>query len=249
MFSGEAELFLTRPLVCAVDGTHSAGKTTIVEGLNEEGKVHELLDENLLYDDIGYGMVDLPGVNKHTPSIYVPEAARWAADYSGDPELLGEKWNLAFQLQLTDKYKLRIQAAAGLAAPVMRQLIANRPELSAEDLTRPLILADRSGLDGLAYTRLRSNLSNTEVIGGFPTEKFAREWVAHYVDLVLLSDYDEIPFELDPARSSDQELRKSIAREIAADYYATLPPERIQTLHGDPEQRQNELLQFIAQHI
>lgn len=253
MSSGETELFLARPLVCAVDGTHAAGKTTLVESFEEQGKlcdiVNELAGKELPYDDLGYGLINLPVTDQLTPTVFVPEAARWAANYSGDSTLLGENWNLEFQLQLTEKYKSRIQTAFELSGLAAQHLVTTTQELEAGDLTRPLVLADRSGLDGLAYIRLRSGLENTEVIGGFPIADASKKWAAYYIDLVLLPDHTEIPFEPDSAQSNDLELRDSIAVEVANNYRSVIPPERTQILRGDREQRRAGLLQFIAQHL
>lgn len=242
-----------RPLVCAVDGTHAAGKTTLVESFGEQGKLQDLMREltgkELPYDDLGYGLLDLPPVDSLVPAVFVPETARWAADYSDDPTLLGENWNLEFQLQLTEKYKTRIQTAVELAGLVAHYLTATTPDLETDDFCRPLVLTDRSGLDGLAYTRLRASIEGSDLIGGFPSAGASKKWTAYYIDLVLLADHSDVPFEPDPARSNDLQLREDVAAEVEADYRSILPPERIGMLQGNLERRQQDLARFIAPHI
>lgn len=232
-------------LVCTVAGTHSAGKTTLVHSF-ESGKVTDILGEDILYDDLGYGVIEHPGDKRVTPVVVVPETARWCAnDFSKKPDLLGKNWNLKFQLQVNGMYMLRAHAGIEIAQGVAGAMA----ESDDREQTRPLVLTDRSVLEGLAYTRAHLPDQDTDDIGGFPRTAFYKMWTARYVDLVLLADHSEIPFEPDPARVNDLAMREAIAREVAEDYHSVLPADRIRVVNGSTEHRKAALAEFVREHL
>lgn len=238
----------SEPFVVAVVGTHSAGKSTLVQSF-ETGKLDDVLDEELLYEDFGYGLVEPPEESPATPVVIVPETALWCAKLSDQPDLLGKNWNLAFQLQVDGMYMLRSQAGIEIATRAVNKLVDTHPDFSDRDLTRPLVLTDRSVLEGLAYTRAHLPGQDTDIIGGFPRAAFHKKWIAQYVDVTVLTDHTEVPFQADPSRVDDLTFRNDVAEQVTQDYHSALPSERIRTIQGNKEQRKAALNSLIEQCI
>jgi hypothetical protein len=231
-----------------ITGTHSAGKSTLLSGL-EDGKLSDLGVLHPEYDDFGFGVQQDSHSGIEIPVITVPESARWlAVDVHNRPDLLAENYQLDFQLSIDAETIFRFHAGNELAATAIKNMQREGLLMGASSHMQPLVVSDRGPLDGVVYSELRCD-GDTNKINGFSRTGFATEWLKSFIDLVVISDHSSIPFEFDGARMEDHKLRNDIAECIDANYRTVMPEESVTTLHGDEQDRKHSLLKEVSRSI
>lgn len=242
-------------LVMAVDGTHSAGKTTVIRDYIADKEL--LVDEEI--DDFGrLHDHDYPSVcvtetvnGVRVPVVVVGEVARQLDAFYPDRNMLTTGYNRDDQASITLRTISRAQGAGMSALAMARKLQPNRQKPVGA------VLSDRGVLSGFSYASLRlPNEDHDHVdlanISDLPTPSFpidiaqqANAFAGHY-DKVLLTDHLEIGLENDGKRVVDDNFRSLVADSIAAAYRARLPAEKVSLLCGDRAARVARLSAHIC---
>lgn len=241
------EVYVHDPVVGIITGTHSAGKSTLLSGI-EAGKLNDLNVHDTEYDDFGYAVIQDDTGNKH-PLLTIPESARWWADIAKHADFLAENYTLDFQIAVDSHVVSRIHNAMHLARTVTSALIDRDGIPSSQPIVRPVILSDRGPLDGIVYSALRLPDQDTNVINGSPRTGFMAEWLKSYVDLVIVADHAGVPVEIDPARLNDVQFRSNVATLIERSYKQILGEESVATVSGNQTSRHMELASLLSKLI
>lgn len=239
-----AEQLIHKPAVVVVTGTHSSGKSTLISDI-EAGKLSELGIYDHDYDDFGYGLLETDD-GRH-PYVTIPEAARRLADLSHNPSLLAEDYSLEFQLDIESDALFRIHTASAMALELTEDYLReniispNQPEI------KPIAISDRGPLDGIFYSKLQLPDENVDIINGSPRTAFMSEWLKSFVNLVVITDYRDMPFEPDQARLADAEFRRLVGNNIESGYRQFLDDESVVTIGGNRAERRAKLLELLGQ--
>lgn len=228
------------PGLVVVDGTHSSGKTTL---LNDYFKGAAMLDETFdcyfPYKERGAGI----------PVFGVAEAAT-----------AYDAWVRPARTEscLTSGYNLLDQAAIELTAFSSIEAAMIACGRRAKDLGAPagIVLADRSPASGHVYARLRlgrtaNNVDLREVCAAsegklmtnpsaeyrVDIQQLGRTQLQGYCKLVLIPDHHEIDFEDNGLRQTDLDFRDAIATEMIAYYSGLLGATNVQHITGNRRER------------
>jgi hypothetical protein len=244
-------------LLMAVDGTHSAGKSTVLRDYLAEKEL--LVDDDI--DDFGrmhehdYPVVcvseTVSGVK--VPVVVVGEVARQLDAFYPDRNMLTSGYSRDSQASITLRTLFRTQGAGMSAMAMARKFQPNREKLVGA------VLTDRGVLSGFSYALLRLpeeedhghvDLAN---ISDLSTPSFtiniaeqAYRFAGGY-DKILLTDHTEIGLEDDGKRVVDDDFRTLVADSVAAAYQARLSAEKIAHLRGDRAARVVQLSGHIRE--
>ncbi|MDZ7786276.1 MAG: TIGR03619 family F420-dependent LLM class oxidoreductase [Candidatus Saccharibacteria bacterium] len=234
-----------KPLTFVITGTHSSGKSTLLDDL-EDGKITDLGLFNPEYDDFGYGVVAADSGVK-APVITIPEAARWLADTYNRPDFLAENYTQQFQDTINAETIFRTHHAADLSEAVVDVMIEKGLLDPETDVIRPVILCDRSRLDGIVYGLARSEDADTVSAIETDYNRFTVPWIREYVDLAFVADHEEVEFENDGSRLADEQFRNRVANEIDEVYRDALGKKFAGRISGDRIHRKRDLIQAIVE--
>ena len=241
-----------RPLTIAIIGTHAAGKSTIIEGI-EQGKISDLgIDGGYTqYEDFGYGIVEADP-NNQVVVVTVPEAARWYAELRRDLTILAENHNPDIQRLITGEAIFRTHEAQQLAPTVVEALVDAELVGVGKRKTWAAVLTDRTALDGMVYMKDRYGDGEPQIMklycGGLSEDGLLAGWHESFIDCVFASDHTEIPFveDSDKARSSDLEFRDRVFRKINNLAIDTFGKRYLGMLRGDAARRKQTAAEFIG---
>ena len=239
------EQHIDRPPIIVVTGTHSSGKSTLLSDI-EVGKLSTLGIDDDGYNDLGYGFLETD--NGTQPYITVPESARRLADIFHRPDLLTTHYDLDFQLEIDFQALCRINAATHMADELTEVLLDEGLIESSQPVITPIIIPDRGPLDGIVYSKLQLPGENVDILRGSPRTGFWSEWLKSVVDLVVITDYKDVPFEADEARLEDAEFRQLVGEAIESSYRQFLDERSIIAISGDRLERRDKLLSLLG-HI
>jgi len=213
---------LERPTgLVVITGTHSAGKTTLFNDLQDH----------------------LPKTECTNVAFSEEAATTYATTQPGK------------ELSLTDGYTPEDQVI--IEVNNFGAITEAVDSTQSSDDTHPggLVISDRSPLDGLAYAMLRTgedqrlvsmyetyssaqNSAGNTVPGVFlPWAQWVSKFTQRYVDLVIIPDHTEVPFEDNGLRESDVNFREEVAETIARLYKNIVGRERILVVAGSREER------------
>lgn len=260
-------------LILAVDGAHSAGKTTVIRDYITGKRLHSYPD----IDDFGTKqefafpessiVAELNGVPLSKPSynsvcvttdidgttvpiVVAAESARMYDSMHPQERALTDGYSRDGQASITMRLMGAAQGAAMSAAAVARQLQPDRLK------TVSLALIDRGILSGFEYAWLRlpeedHTVVDLAAISDIPTPSHvinvaqqAYEFASVY-DKILLVDHAEVAFEDDGKRVIDGGFRNLVAEGISQAYRLRLPEDRIDMLRGDRLQRKQQIVAHI----
>lgn len=241
--SGERRPNSLQPKTLVITGTHSAGKSTLLMDFTE-GKLTDIGVYSSEYNDLGYAVVVDPATESKVPVITVPEAATWLiVEQYGRPDLLGENYTQEVQNSINSETVFRTHYAAELSELVVKALIDDGQLSKEDEVLRPIIVTDRSLLDGLVYGDYRSN--GPEVADSVQTQRdFCNPWTKTFVDSAASVDHTEVEFEQSAARLDDEIFRDDIAQLIDEAFSAMLHPDQRVTIgkfSGNREERKRQL--------
>jgi hypothetical protein len=268
MFVVDNESFVNFPFDCnvpretvidqvVVTGTHSAGKTTL---LNDYGTQTELLESITGYKvpagfAAAYERVD----DVTVPIVVAPEAATYYAQkIAKNSRVVTDQYTIDDQIGMESTAKRLITRANIVAAHLSHVL--------QPDIARPLaiVASDRSPLDGHVYSAIRTPDAEQELIdmasvanatGGktplhyagcaIPYRENARVDAVGSFSIAFVTDHTEISLESSQYRSDDIQFRNQIAQSMTAYYKSILGDERVVALSGDRSER----LKTFSVHI
>lgn len=235
-----------------VTGTHSSGKTTLLNDLGESLPRLEIEPPfRAVSEEIG---------GKTIPIVLVPEAATYYARSVGRPDILTNNYSFEQQVQIEF-------VSAGMVASAVLLAEELAVKLQTSGSRHGFIISDRSMLDGHVYSRLRTpdhpddpvNLRQVAAATGMlllsPTQPdvdirhIAREQVAAACDTAYISDHHDIPFEDNGLRQADLEFRDLIAGSMAEYYEDVVGTKKVHYLRGDRAQRLAALRANIVRNI
>lgn len=237
-------------VLMAIDGTHSAGKTTLIRDYIADKEL--LVDDEI--DDFGRThQHDYPSVcvtevvdGVQVPIAVVGEAARQLDAFYPDHNMLTTGYNRDDQASMTLRTMARAQGAGMSALAMARKLQPSRENPVG------LVLTDRGVLSGFSYAALRLphedhacvDLAN---ISDIPTPSFevniarqAYEFAGQY-DKILLTDHAEISLDNDGKRMTDDTFRTLVANSISRGYEDRLTADKVLQLRGDRATRLTQL--------
>ena len=232
-----------------VTGTHSAGKTTL---LNDYGTQTDLLEE-VAYYKIPAGFTanyeNIRGVT--VPVVIAPEAAAYYAErVAKNNRTVTDQYTIENQIGIESIAKRLIVQANVIAAHLSHRLQPN--------IRRPhaIVVSDRSQLDGHVYSAVRLPDAEQELIdiaevaqstGGktphnysghpIPYRQRARANAADSFSIAFIAEHSEIPFKASGLRLDDSQFRDQVAHAMAAYYKAILGEHRVVTLTGNRTER------------
>jgi len=246
----------------AITGTHSAGKSTLMNDFMQaldplEGQLYPWLREATFTLASGITI----------PIVGVTEAATdYAHTIAKDPSVMTHNYRMEHQIGVESIAFNRLlyggQRCAELAASYQS---SNRRLIG-------LLISDRTPLDGHVYSRLRLPAEEQVYIdmehvaqftGGRPPKTVhdspipyrwrIRRSVREMVDIALLPDHTEVAFEHTDVRIEGEAFRDTVANAINAYYSRLLTADQVQVVHGSREERLTAVathaLQLISQHI
>jgi len=237
------EQHIDRPAVVVITGTHSSGKSTLLSDI-EVGKLSTLGIYDDGYNDLGYGFLETD--NGTQPYITVPESARRLADAYHRPDLLTDHYDLDFQLEIDFQALCRINTATHAADELPRALLDEGLIESSQPVITPIIIPDRGPLDGIVYSKLQLPGENVDIIRGSPRTGFWSEWLKSSVDIVVITDYKDVPFEADEARLEDARFRQKVDEAIKRSYRQFLDERSIVAISGNRIERREKLLSLLG---
>ncbi len=242
-------------LMIAVDGAHSAGKTTVIRDYIQD---KDLLVDGDIDDFGGTHHYDYPTVcvteivdNITVPIVIVGEIARQTDALYPQRNMLTTGYNKDDQASITLRTMSRTQGAGMSALAMARKLQPDREKAIG------VVLTDRGVLSGFGYAMLRlpkenHAQANLASISDLATPSFpisiaeqAYAFAADHYDKILLTDHTEVAFEDDGKRVVDDGFRSQVADTIAALYRAHLSPNKVELLHGDRSARVAKLSSHI----
>lgn len=249
------EIFL-----CVNTGTHSAGKSTITAAFSDAdfaAKYSIPLDDP--YDLAPrYSGSLLEDTN--IPIITGEEAMTAYARIHHIADLATTGYTFERQIDVESMAQWIITDAMRKAIDVATSLQPNN------SLRRGIVLTDRSALDGVPYSLLRTenDPENVDVrqvelatIGWdtyptapsriWPLRKWSRDFMRQYCDAAFIADHSEVTIEDNGFRQTDAEFRNEIA-EIMRTYYTSILGDKIVNLHGDPAKRKTKVVE-VFKHL
>jgi|GEM_PF-5295338 hypothetical protein len=240
-----AEQLVNKPAVVVLTGTHSSGKSTLMSDV-ELGKLSDIDTPDPEYDDFGYGLVKADG-GLH-PYVTVPESARRLANlYYHHPDSLAENYTLDFQLNVESDALFRIHSATEMATQLTGKFIEGGVISPAQPEVTPIVISDRGPLDGIIYSKLLIPGEDMDVVGGSPRTGFMSEWLKSFVNLVVITDFKDVPFEADEARLEDAQFRQLVGENIESGYRQFLDEGSVVVISGNREERRCKLEELLGQ--
>jgi hypothetical protein len=239
-----SEQLIHKPAVVVVTGTHSSGKSTLISDI-EAGKLTELGIYDHDYSDFGYGLLETDD-GRH-PYVTVPEAARRLADLSHNPGLLAEDYTLDFQLEVESDALFRVHTASAMAEELTADCLRENIISADQGEINPVVISDRGSIDGIIYSKLRIPGENLDIVNNEPRTWFLSEWLKSFVNLVVITDYKDIPFQPDQARLADAEFRQIVGEIIENGYRQFLDEDSVVVIGGNRAVRRSKLLALLGQ--
>jgi nicotinamide riboside kinase len=233
----------------AITGTHSSGKSTLLNSF-EMGKIQEIGVFDSDYDDFGFGLLNSDS-DQAVPVITVPEAATYYADLSNRPALLSTEYNIHVQSSVEVEHLFRTVDAYRLMPDVVNHMLIHG--LINAINAKSVMLIDRGPLDGLVYSEVR--LGPEQDIGLYILGKnrsrtdFFRTILHKDVDMVLIAEHSEIPFEPSEYRAESEIMRNSVATKIEKKYQSEMSDNRVHIVRGSVDERHYQASELIQNHI
>lgn len=247
-----------------VTGTHSSGKTSVVDSFGDPDLTQQLglgTPVDCPYTPryaVGLLQVQVGGEPYNLPVITCEEAATRYAYQRGQPELVTTGYGFGHQIMMEHKAMEMVLDA---------YTIARRAALAYPAIPRlgncALILSDRFTADGAAYSALRlperdqENIDYNEVEDAvlgwrthptgqriLPIRGLFREFVRQYCDMVFMADHREVALENNGLRDSSLAFREAVARRIAQIYRHGIGLPLMPLLQGSVEQRKETIRQW-----
>ncbi len=240
-----AEIFL-----CVATGTHSAGKSTVIEAFSNDA----------FTDEYGISFTDpydlapkykgslLEGTD--VPIITGEEAMSAYARIKRLPDLATTGYTFERQIAVEIMAQSIIKDAVTIAMNVATKTQPDKP------LRQGIVFVDRSAMDGLPYSLLRTNNDQENIdvrqveiatIGWdayptaksrvWPLRKWNRDFMREYCDIAFIADHSEVSIEDNGFRQTDEDFRQEIA-ELMDDYYVSVLGAKVIRLRGNPLERQ-----------
>lgn len=250
--SGERGEFILP--IAVVTGTHSSGKTTVIDDYAKEGTrvTHPDLDLPFGLREVAQNIGQIS-----VPVVVVPEAARTYCTLTRNPGAMREA-SIYPQLDVERLGESMInyatEVALLLATPIGSKKVA-------------ALLLDRSPLDALAYSefsaphqshatvRIHEWLAASHLIYGNPSDHTVHnlrpqlEADAKQLDMVFMTDETAIELEDDGYRDTAESFRSRIAKSIHTLYGNIVGENNITMLRGDRQTRTASLEQGIQQML
>ncbi len=240
----------TEPMVVVIAGTHSSGKTTLLQDF-EIGKLSELsLGEEIEYPDFGYGIIEASDGTQHA-TITVPEAATQLTRQLQRPDLLTDNYSIDFQFNVDFDAASRIHEAIFAMSALKKHLLGAGHMTSPSTVGRDLVISDRSPFEGVIYGYIRTGVTDVDTFAHKKGTRvgFWANWVHSFVDAVILTSHDEVDFESSPVRPNDPAMRENVAKSIAANYHAIMPDGTVTVITGNETERLAKSTKFILSLI
>jgi hypothetical protein len=232
----------------AITGTHSSGKTTLLEGLMGSSTVIPELPD--VMDAIPYPKFRrLEGI----PVVFVPEATTAYMQRTGKENFATTAYSREDQLAV-EEYGLSL---------IMSAFTGLVEYLTAVNETKGLVLADRTPLDGTVYRSSRLP-GDSPWVSGFETEmtlhgrafntvegvalNYETMWsdfLNRYCDFVIIPDFTEVPLDDNGARLPDREFRQDIAMNIDRAYRDAGLVKNTDIVRGTPAERIDQTMEII----
>jgi hypothetical protein len=236
--------------LCVATGTHSAGKSTVIEAFNDDAFTEEygigLTDPYDLAPKYIGGLLEGTDV----PIITGEEAMTAYARINGHPNLATTGYTFERQIAIESMAQWIITEAMAIAMHAATDLQPDKP------VRRGIVFVDRSALDGLPYSSLRTDNDQENIdvrqvematIGWdayptaksrvWPLRKWNRDFMREYCDIAFIADHTEVPIEDNGFRQTDEDFRQKVA-ELIDDYYASVLGAKVIRLRGNPLKRQ-----------
>lgn len=239
-----------------VDGTHSGGKTTLIQDYVAQ---KELLPDDGADFGTKHGFTyPYVCVTENVDGIEVPvvissEAALSRAQKYPWRKMLTEEYNTVDQGAITFHAALNIVTGASYAARMADKLQPNAA------LPFGVTLSDRGPLSGYVYADTRLPGYNHDVFdmrdffdlsGPTPTYTNLRPRIEAFVstcDLAVIPSHKRVKFEASEYREEDLELRRQIARGVHAAYRERV--EKVATLSGSRPERRSQFQAVLRAFI
>jgi hypothetical protein len=247
-----------------VTGTHSAGKSTLVNSLSDPVFTERFrLDHSRIHPNfpkLGGRVLDISGMQ--VPLIVIEEASTFYVRKTGDPTVVTDNYTFEDQI-LMEELTCELR---GLAAEHMSEIL---PELQPAANPRiGVLLSDRFTPDGFAYSSLRTPDKEQDLIclQDLYMKKFGepgntvpglktpvRTWdhafVRNYCDFVLIPDHSEVAFEDNGLRQTDLAFRETVATAINRVYTEIIGAEKIHSIKGTPQEATAAALAIIVKTV
>ena len=227
-------------LEAVVTGTHSSGKSTLVESFRDT----DLTLEYGIPEPFGFDLLDLgdpdnsPVLDKRIPLITIGEAATDYAQQQGNPALIGDEYSLATQQKIERLGMFNLAKAQVVLAGAINRA---RSEFGHDSIANvALTLSDRWPTDGKPYSQLRLPEADSDMIGTYPFRQEQLRNAVSSLDFVFLTKPQEVPFERTTARPSDAQLRDNIHDELL-ELYKDISQNPIFELQGTKSERHDSL--------
>ncbi len=231
-----------------ISGTHSAGKTALLNDLLDVGiHIPEMPDTTLvpypsyrMIGDVAFG--------------FVPEATTAYMNVVGDITLATNGYTREHQIAMEDyALSLTMSGLADLAS-----------HIKDNNIRAGVLLADRTSLDGTAYRALRiptdspwvNGYDTDRVLYGEPFNKvqgvelhYERMWddfLRRYCDFAIFPNHSELALEDNGTRLVDDEFRNAVGQLMLAKYTHAVGKEKIHIVSGDRNDRLAQLLSVIT---
>lgn len=241
-----------------VTGTHSAGKTSLLEDYGTQTKLLEEVTGYKVPANFSANYEYAEGMP--VPVVIAPEAATYYADtVAKNNRVVTDQYTVEHQIGIESVAKRLITRAQVVAAH-----LAHRLQPDPDIRPRAIVVSDRSQLDGHVYSRIRTPNAEQELIdmahvalatGGkapknyvghaIPYREDARQNAADSLGIAFIADHSEILFNHSEYRVDDIQLRDKIAHSMI-DYYETvLGSDRLVRLSGNRIER----LETFSAHL
>jgi predicted ATPase len=244
-FDGVANQLVLEMLIT---GTHSSGKTTVIDGFRDV----ELEASLGIPESYGFSVQDIQidGENGPTglavPVLSVGEAATKYASSLNDLSVLGENYTFEHQRKIEIEADGALQMARVALVKAVRSLRATNEYDNLANAA--VVLADRGPIDGGVYSKLRIPEEDDDTLNGFPLRDSFRAHANASLDCVFIADKSDTPFDQTAGRPADGELRDKIDEYLSA-AYSNISYNRPHILHGSPEERRQQIVSTIGFYL
>lgn len=261
-FPGETP---TSIILTGISGTHSSGKTTTINGLSDPVFEHnqglDVHDSYNLMPRYGASLLTVPGLNTEVPLVTGEEAATFYALKHGNPAILTTDYSFEHQIMIeADAVSTLVEATEIAVSLAQKQpAIPNLGRVAC-------VVLDRTPLDGLVYSSLRTPEENqemisiaqvNEVVSGqsfnlpprppLPLRQLWRDLLGDNFDAIFMADAAEVIAEDNGLRLEDDDFRSRVAVSIDQTYRDAFS--NVVVLRGSEQERIHTVKTTLAQIV